>query len=246
MIFFGGTTVTQTPVPEATKQRIMGAAGDIFGHQGFKTATVRAIAKAAQANIASINYHFRNKEGLYRAVLENIFSTVFKTIPVVMTAGSSAPPEERLRFFIRGMFHRFLSNRGLAGLGGKGKLIAREFLDPTPAFATIVETYIRPHRNILADIIGEIVNADPESEPVQACALSIIAQCIYYAFATPILQRIAPTLVPKASNLDRLADQVWQFSLGGILAIHSREGSPVPGMDQTDMIPTGTTQNDNT
>ena len=156
MTFFGGITVTQTPVPEATKQRIMeGQPGDIFGHQGFKTATVRAIAKAAQANIASINYHFRNKEGLYRAVLENIFSTVFKTIPVVMTAESNAPPEERLRFFIRGMFHRFLSSRGLGGLGGKGKLIAREFLDPTPAFATIVETYIRPHKNILVDIIGK-------------------------------------------------------------------------------------------
>ncbi|MFH1155232.1 MAG: CerR family C-terminal domain-containing protein [Pseudomonadota bacterium] len=227
--------MTQKPSLKSTKLRILGAAGDIFGRQGFKTATVRAIAKAAKANVASINYHFRDKEGLYSAVLEDIFTTVFRTIPVVMAPDSIALPEQRLRFFIRGMFHRFLSSRGWAGLGGKGKLIAREFLDPTPALATIVSTYIRPHRNILVGMIGEIAQADPESEPVQACALSIIGQCIYYAFAENVIQQIAPGLAPKDGNLDHLADHVTQFSLGGILAVHSSKGSGLKSVKPRDI-----------
>lgn len=206
-----------------TKERILEAAGDSFGRHGFGNTTVRAIAKAAHANIASINYYFRDKEGLYIAVLEDIFSTGFRNFPAIAPAGDSLSPEERLRFFIRGMFHRFLSVRGWAGLGGKGKLIAREFLDPTPAFETIVETYIKPHKRILVSMIGEIATADPEAESVQACAISIISQCVYYAFATPIIRRVAPTLTPGAGNLDFLADQVWRFSLGGILGLHPGE-----------------------
>jgi AcrR family transcriptional regulator len=215
-----------------TKERILEAAGHIFGSRGYRSATVREIARAAQANVAAINYHFRDKEGLYRAVLEDLFSTVFRTIPVLMAPESGAPARERLRFFIRGMFHRFLSSRGWAGLGGRGKLIAREFLDPTPAFAAIVETWIRPHRNILVGMIGEIAGADPESPEVQACALSVIGQCIYYAFATPIIARIAPALVPREENLDRLADHVWRFSLGGIRDAFSRETPPDPSESQ--------------
>lgn len=216
---------------EPTRERILKAAGDVFGEQGFRSATIRAIARAAGANVASINYYFRDKEGLYSAVLEDIFSTVFRQIPVVMTREVTPPAGERLRFFIRGMIHRFLSSRGWGGYAGRGKLIAREFLDPTPAFETIVETYIRPHRNLLVGMVGEIAGADPESGPVQACALSIIGQCVYYAFATPIIQRIAPVMVPDEASLDRLADHVWRFSLGGILSVSNDGRTEAPDAD---------------
>ena len=58
-----------------TPERILEAAGEIFGREGFKAATIRRIAETANANVASINYHFRDKEGLYAAVLEHLFNT---------------------------------------------------------------------------------------------------------------------------------------------------------------------------
>jgi hypothetical protein len=49
----------------------------------------------------------------------------------------------------------------------------------------------------------------------------IFGQCVYYAFASPIIQRIAPDFMPAQQNLDRLADHVFWFSLGGIQQLNT-------------------------
>ena len=51
-----------------TKQKIMEVARVLFANQGFEGTSVREIAKAAEVNIASVNYHFSNKENLFAGV----------------------------------------------------------------------------------------------------------------------------------------------------------------------------------
>jgi AcrR family transcriptional regulator len=205
--------------PLPTRERLIDIAGDIFGREGFKAATVRKIAEEANANIAAVNYHFRDKEGLYRAVLEDIFSKAFQRFPSVPPPEAAADPEKRLHFFIQAMFYRFLSREGWGGLSGQGKLIAREFLNPTPAFDNIVETYIRPQKNILSAIVSDVSGGKLDQDAVLSCAVSIIGQCIYYTFAAPIIEKIAENLAPIEKNLDFLSDHVFRFSLGGIQRI---------------------------
>ena len=48
-----------------TATRVLNAAGLIFAEKGYKNATVREICRAARVNLASVNYHFRDKERLY-------------------------------------------------------------------------------------------------------------------------------------------------------------------------------------
>ncbi len=52
-----------------TRRRLLDAAGEVFAENGFRGTTVRAICQRAEANIASVNYYFRDKQGLYREVL---------------------------------------------------------------------------------------------------------------------------------------------------------------------------------
>jgi len=101
--------------PLPTKERIIAAAGEIFGQDGFKAATIRKIATAAKANVAAINYHFQDKQGLYLAVLEDTFSKGFQRFPAARNTEKDQTPEEQLRVFIQAMFHRFLSNEGWGG-----------------------------------------------------------------------------------------------------------------------------------
>ncbi|MBU1345084.1 MAG: CerR family C-terminal domain-containing protein [Proteobacteria bacterium] len=207
--------------PLPTKQRIIDVAGEIFGKHGFKSATIRKIAIAANANIASINYHFRDKEGLYRAVLEDIFSTGFKKFPSAVRSEKNSGPDQRLHTFIRAMFHRFLSMEGWQGIsGGRGRLITREFFDPTPAFEDIVDTYIKPQKDILVSILSDLSHGNDSMNQLLPCAISIIGQCVYYAFAEPIIKRLAKDFAPTQDNLDRLADHVFLFSLGGLQQIN--------------------------
>lgn len=203
----------------STKERILAAAGDIFGIKGFKDATIRTIARAAEVNIAAINYHFRDKEGLYRAVLEDVFHLGFSRFPATMGLADDADAQERLRAFIRAMFYRLQSKDGWGGLAGRGRLIIRELLDPSPAFETVLDRYIKPHRDLLLAILRDIAGSSCGTEKLLPCAISIIGQCIYYSMASPVIRKVSADNAPTEANLDRLADFVWRFSLGGIAAI---------------------------
>jgi AcrR family transcriptional regulator len=207
------------PDNHPTKERILEAAGEIFGTKGFKDATIRTIARDAKVNIAAINYHFRDKEGLYGAVLEEVFHLGFTRFPASMDLTAGADPQQRLKAFIRAMFYRLQSKEGWGGIGGRGRLIARELLDPSPAFEAILDRYIKPHKDLLVAIITDIMGTDPNPEKLLPCAISIIGQCIYYAMASPVIRKISADNAPTEENLGRLAEFVWLFSLGGIAKI---------------------------
>jgi AcrR family transcriptional regulator len=202
-----------------TKERILESAGIIFGKKGFKDATIRGIAREAQVNIAAINYHFRDKEGLYGAVLEDVFHTGFTRFPATPETGDDGDPQQRLRIFIKAMFYRLQSREGWGGMSGQGRLIARELLDPSPAFEKILDKYVRPHKDLLLNIIVDIMQIDPGPKKLLPCAISIIGQCIYYALASTVIRKISADSAPTEDNLDQLADSVWLFSLGGIARI---------------------------
>ena len=206
---------TAKNISAVTRHRIVKAAGEIFGHKGFQKATIRDIACAANVNLAAVNYHFGGKQGLYNTVIEDIFTKGFERFPSSPDESAGYSPEERLHWFIRSAVYRFLSNKGWHGLTGPGKLIAREFLNPSPAFSDIIDTHIKPHKDILVTIIQEI-SGNQDENAVLPCALSIMGQCIYYAFAAPVIQRLASNLSPGEENLDTITEHIFQFSLNGI------------------------------
>lgn len=58
----------------ATREALLDAGTDLFAERGFEGTTVDAIARRANANKAMIHYHFRNKEGLYRAIVVETYA----------------------------------------------------------------------------------------------------------------------------------------------------------------------------
>jgi AcrR family transcriptional regulator len=84
-----------------TRQRLIEAAGHLFAEHGFKKVTVREIVAVARANVAAVNYHFGDKLGLYREVVEAAIAAQERTTRESREAGEGLPAEERLRRFIR-------------------------------------------------------------------------------------------------------------------------------------------------
>lgn len=74
--------------PAETRRGILKAAEESFAASGFVGATTRQVAARAGVNVATLHYHFGNKERLYRAVLD---AAVSGEVPV--TAGASSPVE---------------------------------------------------------------------------------------------------------------------------------------------------------
>lgn len=52
----------------STKDRILGAAEELFAQQGFTGTSLREVTSRADVNIAAVNYHFGSKENLVNEV----------------------------------------------------------------------------------------------------------------------------------------------------------------------------------
>jgi AcrR family transcriptional regulator len=65
-----GVLVTQPePRPAETKERILDAAERLFAERGFHGTTLRAVASAAEVNLAAAHYHLGSKQELFQAVI---------------------------------------------------------------------------------------------------------------------------------------------------------------------------------
>lgn len=52
----------------STKERILGAAEELFARNGFAGASLRELTAAAKVNLAAVNYHFGSKDNLVNEV----------------------------------------------------------------------------------------------------------------------------------------------------------------------------------
>jgi TetR/AcrR family transcriptional regulator, regulator of cefoperazone and chloramphenicol sensitivity len=195
-----------------TRQRLIEAAGEVFASQGFRNATVREICQRAGANVASVNYHFGDKEGLYLEVLRFAHTCAFAKYPPDMGLAPGATPKQRLHAFVRSFLLRVLDTGRPAW---HGKLMVREIADPTPALESIVKDGIRPHfaalRGIVTDLLGPQLSSDPER--VRFAAWSVVGQCLFYFVGRPVILQLHPGQGYEPDDLERIAKHITDFSL---------------------------------
>lgn len=87
--------------PSKTKDRIIEAASREFCDRGFKGTTVRDICTRADANVASVNYHFGDKRKLYIQVLSLWMQEMMQYPDMKDSSFMSLSPEEKLKSYIR-------------------------------------------------------------------------------------------------------------------------------------------------
>jgi TetR/AcrR family transcriptional regulator, regulator of cefoperazone and chloramphenicol sensitivity len=198
-----------------TRQRLLNVAERLFADRGFKNVTVRDICASANANVAAINYHFGDKMGLYREVLQSAIDKMRATTEAARQAGEGQSAEEQLRRFIKIFVHRVLA----AGSETVHRLITREVHDPTPAIDTIIEQGVRPRIEYLSVVLSELIGCEPTDTRVLRCLASIQAQSIAYRY-NPIADRLGLSLDPKTpEQVDAVAEHIADFSIGGVRAI---------------------------
>ena len=206
------------PNPSATRERIMDAAGELFAEQGFHHTSIRDICSHANVNIAAVNYHFRDKEGLYEAILLRAFEQVTELYPIVETQGT---PEERLRDFVRMLLLRLL---GCGRPTWHGRLMAAEMANPTGALDKLVEQTIRPTYEILQGIVRDLLGPATE-EDIQLVSASVLGQLLYYRHAKPVIERLGTFAPNDEESVEALARHVTEFSLAGAAAWRARNES---------------------
>ncbi len=76
-----------------TRDRILDAGIACFAARGFKGATTRTLAAAAGVNIATLAYHFGDKQGLYRAAIDRLYERLLDLQPEPGLLSGGTPRE---------------------------------------------------------------------------------------------------------------------------------------------------------
>lgn len=204
---------TKAPIHDhETRQRLMDAAARLFAERGFQNVTVRDICGKAGANVAAVNYYFRDKSGLYQEIIQRIAFFMQQMAARAHDAGPNKTPEERLRHYIRTFLQHILQDGEECW---QGMLMAREMTDPTLGLDVIFEQAIRPNSDRLRALISEIMQR-PASDPlVGMCVGSVQTQMV--GLANPISRKFIPNFSPQV--IDAIAEHITRFSLGGIRAV---------------------------
>ena len=194
-----------------TRERLIEAAGQLFADHGFRKVTVREICRVARANVAAVNYHFGDKLGLYREVLDTAISAQEATTAAARAAGEGLPADQKLRAFVQTFVQRVLEHRPTWVRG----LMFREMSDPTPALDVFVERGIRPRFDYLCAIVAELLGCPETDDRVLPCAGSVQSQ-LMMAVPNPIGARLRPGPAPGAADIANLVEHITKFSLAGI------------------------------
>jgi TetR/AcrR family transcriptional regulator, regulator of cefoperazone and chloramphenicol sensitivity len=202
-----------------TRDRLLEAGQRLFADRGFKKVTVREICREAGANVAAVNYHFGDKLGLYREVLQRAIAVMRAITDAAREAGGRRSADDRLRSYITTYVRRLLGSNDRVWLH---RLITREMTDPTPALDTIVEQGVRPRIEYLSGVIAEILGATPSDHVVLRCVASIQAQSIAY-LPNPIASRLGVAFNPSRANIEAVASHIAEFSLAGVHAIGRKQ-----------------------
>ncbi len=206
-MFKNGMSGTLT---QGTEEQLLEAAGEIFAEHGYRAATIRQICEKAGVNIAAVNDHFGDKDGLYREVLRFVHNAHVKKHPLKLGLSAGATPEQKLAAYIRSLLYRIFDE---GRPGWHMKLMAREMMEPTRAFSMLVKEGARPLHQELASLVREFLGSRASDEVVRLCTLSILGQSLYYRRAQPVISRLYPQQKYGPKEIEKLVEHITEFSL---------------------------------
>jgi TetR/AcrR family transcriptional regulator len=94
--------------PDASQQRILAAATEVFAAQGLDGARVDDIAERAGINKRMLYHYFGNKDELFAAVLDELYETIFRESAALdLNAG---PPPDGLARLVDFVVDYYLDN----------------------------------------------------------------------------------------------------------------------------------------
>lgn len=128
---------------EATRERILDAAEELFALSGFHGTSMRDVAERSKHRLALITYHFKTKEDLFSRVVERRASYMgMQRINALDAArqrarGSAVPVRDLICGYVWPFIERSL--HGDQGWKNYSQLVAR--LANSPSWAAIISTY---------------------------------------------------------------------------------------------------------
>ena len=196
-----------------TKQKLLDAALDAFSENGFKGTSTRDIAERAGVHHPLITYHFKNKEELWRAAADRIFSEFNSALENARNAHENDSPKTRMAAMIRAYVHYSASQPALH------KIIIQESSRPSARLSWLISEHLRPIYEFSVREIGVLQDEGVMRDGDPAILFNMIRVCAGGLLALSLeLKGTSHIDFDQAGKLDELADHINRVFLPGEIA----------------------------
>jgi len=133
-----------------TQQKLLDAAVEAFSENGFKGTSTRDIAERAGVHHPLITYHFKNKDQLWRAAADHIFSDFTLSLAKALEENSGMCPKKRMSAMIRAYVAYAKSQPALH------KVMVQEASYSNPRLDWLIDTHLKPLFDVTFGMIEKL------------------------------------------------------------------------------------------
>lgn len=144
---------TPRPSADATRERILTAALDLFSELSFDGATTREIAARAEVTQGLLNYHFSSKDELWRAAVDGLFAELTQALDRRAEGLRGVDALTVAKLLIREFISFSATHPQLH------RIITQECKNDGPRMDWMVERHIRPRYEQVAALFTELIQA---------------------------------------------------------------------------------------
>lgn len=141
---------------EATKSKLLDAAISEFAERGYDAVTIRDIEVAADVQRGLLNYHFGDKEQLWKEAVDRLFRHYKSFRAARSEVAKDLPATERLAFRVRAFIRFSAAHPEL------NRLMIQEGNRDSWRLAYIVENYLRDRPELRVLVQSDLALSDEE------------------------------------------------------------------------------------
>lgn len=196
----------------STKDRILGAAEELFAQYGFAGTSLRQVTSRADVNIAAVNYHFGSKENLVNEVFRRRMDEMSERRLALLREAMARQPGELEPILAAFVEPALALAQDRHGGGAFIRVIARAYAEKNDGL-----------RKFLSDRYGHVLREFAKAIAVCVPGLSkeelywrldFLAGALTYAMADfGLIKR--PAGVSEAAHRQRAAQELIRFAAAG-------------------------------
>lgn len=203
------------PAPEArasTRERLLDTALDIFAEHEYNAASTRMLAARAGVNLGAITYHFRDKEGLYLAIIERILEFIgHKVVPTLSRIEAELDRGGTDRKRAQQLLRELLTAKiqmvcGAPETAKYSRIIVREQLQPSAAYDRIYDGYMKRFLGTVSRLVA-ILTGEPEREAMVR-ATALLGQILIFRIGREAVVRLTGFSGYSPAEVDLICDVV--------------------------------------
>jgi AcrR family transcriptional regulator len=198
---------------EYTRNQIIKAAVSLFAEKGFERSSIRDIVTKARVNQASINYHFKGKDGLYSEVLKMAFERLTENSGVDAEELKSLSREQALRRFVHHQLRPLLFQDEMSRYI---RMFAWESAHPSKVFRKFIATNTTSYLSGAVEMVRRFLPPGTPDRAALCAALCLMGQCSVFVRNRDLFVQDPFRIAIDEHFVDELADLITKLAIGGL------------------------------